>query len=88
MNSASASWDDVLAKRGVKPSDDRRPPVGDTEAAIRERVVAEERERALGIVAACEVAGASARAPGFITEGKTVSEVVATLGGGRTRPKG
>ena len=44
---ASGSWDDVLAKRGVKPSDDRRP-AGDSEAAIRERVVAEERERALG----------------------------------------
>jgi hypothetical protein len=83
----SKMWDRVLAKRGVKPSDDRRP-AGDTEAAIRERVVAEERERALGIVAACEVAGASARAAGFITEGKTVSEVVATLGSGRTRPRG
>ncbi len=87
MNSASASWDDVLAKRGVEPSDDRRP-ADETEAAIRERVAAEERERALGIIAACEVAGAMARAPGFITEGKTVSGVVAALGSGRTRPKG
>ena len=87
MNSASASWDDVLAKRGVKPSDDRRP--ADRERGRhRERVIAEERERALGIVAACDLAGALARAAGFIAEGKTVSEVVAALASGRTRPKG
>ena len=86
MNSASASWDRVLAKRGVKPSDDRSP-ADETEAAIRERIVAEERERALGIVAACEVADALARAPSFITEGATVSAVVAALGVGR-RPRG
>lgn len=83
----SNAWDEVLAKRGVKPSDDKRPTI-ETEAAIRERVVAEERERALGIIAACDVAGAVARAPSFITEGKTVSEVVAALGSGRARPKG
>ena len=81
----SNAWDDVLAKRGVKPSDDKRP--SESEAAIRRRVRAEEHERALGIVAACEVAGASARAPSFIAEGKTVSEVVAALGSGRSRPK-
>ena len=82
----SNAWDDVLAKRGVKPSDDKRP-ASESEAAIRRRVRAEEHERALGIVAACEVAGASARAPSFIAEGKTVSEVVAALGSGRSRPK-
>ena len=87
MNSASALWDDVLAKRGIEPRDDSRS-ADETEAAIRQRVAAEERERALEIVAACDVAGAMARAPSFITEGKTVSEVVAALGSGRARPKG
>ena len=42
----------------------------------------------MGIVVACDLAGASARAAGFIAEGKTVSEVVAALGSGRVRPKG
>ncbi len=87
MNDASASWDEVLAKRGVKPSDDKRH-ASESEAAIRRRVIAEEHERVLGIVAACDLAGASARASGFIAEGKSVSEVIAALDSGRTRPRG
>ena len=87
MNNASASWDEVLAKSGVKPNDDKRP-ASESDAAIRRRGIAEERERALGIVAAGEIAGALARASGFIAEGKTVSEVVAALGSGRARPRG
>ena len=87
MNNASASWDEVLAKRGVKPSDDKRPAI-ESEAAISRRVVAEVRERALGIFTACDLAGVPDRAAGFIAEGKTVSEVVAALASGQTRPRG
>ena len=43
---------------------------------------------AMGIVAACDLAGASDLASGFVAEGKTVSEVIAALASGRLRPKG
>ena len=58
-----------------------------TEAAIRDRVVAEEQERALGIIAACDWRELPERAS-FIASGQAVGEVIAALGSGRARPKG
>ena len=87
MNNASASWDKVLAKRGVKPSDDRRP-ASESEAAIRERVHREELQRHKDIAAICDLADKPDRAAGFIAAGKTPGEVLAILGSAAQRPRG
>lgn len=90
MSNASTAWDQVLAKRGVKPEGGNAPTAsaGETEAAIRERVREQETIRALGIISACELAGAMNRAATFIASGQSASEVIAELSKRAVRPKG
>jgi hypothetical protein len=92
----SNAWDDVLAKRGVKllkPSDGKAATAaaattGETVEQIEARVRAEMKKYFADVENACSIAGRPEAAAGFVSAGKSVSEVIAALGSGRARPKG
>ncbi len=80
-------WDDVLAQRHgdkLKPESNSTTAT-ETEAQIGERVRREEARRAEEVTLACSIAGQPSRAPAFLAEGKTVSEVLALLASERAR---
>lgn len=58
----------------------------ETPEQITARAVADERKRAADIHAACSMVGKSDKATAFISEGKTLSEVVAALQADRAKP--
>ncbi len=77
----SNPWDNVLTSRhGTK----LRPKTaateqGDDNSDVEERARGEERQRQQDIAVACELAGRPEAASGFVSGGKSVSDVLAAL---------
>jgi hypothetical protein len=90
--SNSDPWNDVLARHhGRAAAEGKVEPTASTvesEAAIRARVEAQEKERAANINAACTLAGQPARAARFLSGGQTISQVLAALNAERANGNG
>ena len=77
-------WDPIITARGGKPIGEGKAPTAvatETAQQVEASIRTAEQQRLRDIEAACEIVGKPEAAAGFVSAGKSVSDVLAALAG-------